>query len=80
MQEDSSCDSRVVVFLFSRALLTVSKESALREAGNFVLASSVVHGVAGFFGFMRMCIPLGILRLLTQLAQKFGSCRVRRKW
>ena len=31
------------------ALLTVSTESALTEAGNFVLTASVFHGIAGKF-------------------------------
>ena len=31
-------------------LLTVSKESALTEAGSYVLTSVVLHGLAGNFG------------------------------
>ena len=48
--------------------------SALTEAGNSVLTSSVFHRSAGNF-----CLCTGVLNvvghsMLTQLAQQFGSC------
>ena len=51
------------------AWLTVSTESTLTEAGNYVLTASVFHGLAANFGF-------NITRhsTLTRLAQKFGAC------
>ena len=39
------------------ALLTVSKESALTEAGNFVLTSSVFHGVSAELWLLRVRTP-----------------------
>ena len=45
-------------------LVTVSKESALTEAGNSALTSSVVHGLAGIFASARAYSTiLGILCL-----------------
>ncbi len=59
-------------------LLAVSKESALTEAGNSALTSSVIHRLAGSF-YLCACvlnvIGLGILRC-TQQAQEFGACIV----
>ena len=56
------------------ALLTVSTESALMVAGNYVLTASVVHRLAANFGFG--ACELGVTRhsTLTGLAQKFFAC------
>ena len=60
------------------ALLTVSTESALSEAGNSVLTASVFHGLAANLGFCACYFtPLGILRLQgwrrnSALARKRG--------
>ena len=40
------------------ALLTVSTESALTEAGNSVLSASVFHGLAANFGFCAWVLPV----------------------
>ena len=55
------------------ALLTVSKEVGLAEAGNSALTSSVFHGLAGNFGLVRVHV-LHTTRhsTLALLAQK--SC------
>ena len=48
----------------SMALLTISTESALTEAGNSVLTESVFHGLAATFASARAYSALlGILRL-----------------
>ena len=53
------------------ALLTVSKELALMEAGNSVLTASIFHGLAGNFGFCA-CV-LSVTRHSTlALARKWG--------
>ena len=61
------------------ALLTVSKESTLAKAGNSLLTSIVFDGL--FCEFWCACV-LHVTRhfLLTQLAQKFGTCKVKREW
>ena len=56
------------------ALLTVSKESALAEAGNSVLSSSVFSGLAGNFGLCACILHVAKHSTLTLLAQKFGAC------
>ena len=66
--------SRAKFGLNFMALVTVSTESALSEAGNSVLTASVFHRLAANFG---LCA--GVLRVtrhstLTSLAQKFGTC------
>ena len=61
------------------ALLTVSNELALAEAGNSALTSSVFHGYAGNFG---LCACLLHVRhsMLTQLAQFGKKVIVNRAW
>ena len=59
------------------APLTVSKESMLMEAGNFVLRSSVFHELAGNFGFFACVLHVTRHSTLTQLAQKLALAR---KW
>ena len=60
------------------ALLTVSTESVLTKAGNFVLTASLVHGLAANLASARAhSILLGILRLQgkrrnSALARKRG--------
>ena len=54
------------------ALLTVRKESALTEAGNSVLMSSVCQGN---FGFCACILHVTRHSRLTRLAQKFGATR-----
>ena len=56
------------------ALLTVSTESALTEAGNSVLTASVFHGLAANFGFCACVLHVTRHSTLTRLAQKFGAC------
>ena len=65
------------------ALLTVSTESALTEAGNSVLTASVIHGFAANFGFCAcvLHVIIGILRLQgwcrnLALARKRGIANV----
>ena len=59
------------------ALLTVSKESALTEAENVALTSSVFHLLVGNF---RLCILHVTRHSLTQLAQKFSAYTVNGEW
>ncbi len=61
------------------ALLTVSKESALTEAGNSTLTSSVFHGLAGNFCLCACELHVTRHSFLTQLAQKFGACKISRE-
>ena len=56
------------------ALLSVSTESALTEAGNSVLKASVFHGLAANFGFYACVLHNTRHLMLTRLAQKFGAC------
>ena len=56
------------------ALLTVSTESALMEAGNSVLTASVFHRYAANFGFCACVLHVTRHSTLTRLAQKFGAC------
>ena len=56
------------------ALLTVSTESALTEAGNSVLTASVFHGLSANFGFCAGVLQVSRHSTLTRLAQKFGAC------
>ena len=56
------------------ALLTVSTESALTEAGTSVLTASVFHVLAGNFGFCACVLHITRHSTLTRLAQKFGTC------
>ena len=56
------------------ALLTVSTESALTEAGNSVLMASVFHGLVANFGFCAWVLRVTRHCTLTRLAQKFGAC------
>ena len=57
-----------------KALLTISKESALAEAGNSVLTSSIFLGLAGKFGLCA-CV-LHVTRYSTQIVLKFGKQRM----
>ena len=54
------------------ALLTVSKESALAEAGNSVYTASVFHGLAANFGFCACLLHVSRHSTLERLAQKAG--------
>ena len=55
------------------ALLTLSTESALTEAGIFVLTASVFHGLAVNFGFCACSLHVTYRHSrLTRLVQKFG--------
>ena len=56
------------------ALLTVSTESALKEAGNFVLTASLFHGLAGSFGLCACVLHVTRQSTLKRLAQKLGAC------
>ena len=56
------------------ALLTVSTESALTEAGNSMLTASVFHGLAGNFGFCAFVLHITRHSTLTRLAPKFNAC------
>ena len=57
------------------ALLTVITESALMEAGNYVLTASVFHGLAANFDFCACVLHVTYRHsTLTRLAQKFGAC------
>ena len=56
------------------ALLTVSTELALTEAGNSVLTASVFHGLAANFGLCTCVLHVTRHFGLTRLAQKFGAC------
>ncbi len=65
------------------ALLTVSNKSALTEAGNFALTSSIFHGFSRDILLVYLCTcVLHVTRhsSLTQLAQKFGTCPVSEEW
>ncbi len=62
------------------ALLTVSKESALTEAGNSTLLSSVFHRLAGNFCLCARVHHVSRHSSLTQLAQKFSACKISREW
>ena len=55
------------------ALLTVSTESALTEAGMSVLRSSVFHGYAVNFGFCPCILHVTKHSTLTRLAQKLDT-------
>ena len=55
------------------ALLTVSTESALTEAGNSLLTASVFHGLAANLGFCACVLHVTRHSRLTRLAQKFGA-------
>ena len=61
------------------ALLTVSTESALTEAGNSVLTASVFHGLAANLGFCPCILNVTRHSKLTRLAQKFGALACRRE-
>ena len=52
------------------ALLMVSTEFVLTEAGNFVLTSSVFYGLVGNFGFCACVLHSTRHYTLTRLAQK----------
>ena len=54
------------------ALLTVSTELALAEAGNSVLMASIFHGLATNFGFCPCLLIVTRHSTFTRLAQKFG--------
>ena len=56
------------------ALLIVSTESALTEAGNSVLTASVFYGLAANVGFCACVLHVTRHATLTRLAQKFGAC------
>ena len=56
------------------ALLTVSTESALTEAGNSVLTASIVHGLAANLGFCVCVLHITRHSSLTRLVHKFGAC------
>ena len=56
------------------ALLTVSTESALTEAGNSVLTASVFHGLGAKFGFCACVLHVTRHSTLTRLVQKFCVC------
>ena len=65
------------------ALLTVSKESTLAEAGNSVLTSSMIPGLAGNVGFSACALHVTMHSTFTQLVQTFGAehgDRKRRIW
>ena len=55
------------------ALLTVSIESVLMEAGNSVLAASVFQGLAAKFGLCAWVFHVTRHFTLTRLAQKFDG-------
>ena len=55
------------------ALLTVSTESALTEAGNSLLTSSVFHELAGNVCLLTWVHHDTRQSSLTQLAKKFGA-------
>ena len=54
------------------ALLTVSTELALTEAGNSVLTAGIFHGFVENFGFSA-CVLHFLHSALTRLAQKFSA-------
>ena len=56
------------------AFNTVSPESALTEAGNYVHTTSVFHGLAANLGFCACVLHVIRHSTLTRLAQKFGAC------
>ena len=58
------------------ALLTVSTESALTEAGNSVLTASVFHRYATHFGFRVCILNVTMHSALTRLSQKFWRLHV----
>ena len=61
------------------ALFTVSTETELMEAGNFVLTASVhvfLYGLAANFGFCACKLSVTRHSTLTRLAQKFWRLRV----
>ena len=58
-------------------LVTVSKESALAEAGNCALTSPYYLRVIEELWLMlvrTLYVTIGILRFITKLAQKLGTC------
>ena len=55
------------------ALLTLSTESALMEAGKSVLKASVFHGLVASFGYCACILNITRHSTLTRLAQKFGA-------
>ena len=55
------------------ALLTVSTESALTEAGNYVLTASIFHGLEKNFGFCACVLHFSRHSMLTRLVLKFGA-------
>ena len=56
------------------ALLTVSTELALTEAGNFMLTASLFHGLVANFGFCACVLNVTRHSKLSRLAQKFDAC------
>ena len=56
------------------ALLTVSKETALTEAGKSVLTASVFYRLAANCGVCACVFHVTRHSMLTRLAQKFGAC------
>ena len=62
------------------ALLIVSKESALTDAGNSALTSCVFHGLAGILCLCSCVLHITRHSSIPQLAQKFGACSVSGEW
>ena len=56
------------------ALLTVSTESGLTEAVNYVLVASEFHGLVVIFDFCVCVLNVTSHSMLTRLAHKFGDC------
>ena len=74
-------DTRIIIFETTAwagsnfmALLTVSRESALTEAGITLLTASVFHGLAVNLGFCACVLHVTRPSTLTWLAKKFGAC------
>ena len=57
------------------AMLSISTESALTEAGNSVLTVSVFHRLAANFGLCACILRVTRHYTLTRLAQKSGLAR-----
>ncbi len=63
------------------ALLTESKkESTLTEAENSVLTSIVFQGLVGNFALCACVLHITRHSLLSQIAQKFDSCKIGGEW
>ena len=60
------------------ALLTVTKELALAEAGKSAFMSSVFHRLAGNSCLCTCVLHLTTHSMLAQVAQKFCACRAKR--